>query len=215
MICRAFFLALLLAAGLAQAQQYRWVDKDGSVKYSDAPPPAWAKDVRKQSIAPSKPAAAPVPFEVARLQKDFPVTLYTSPDCKESCASARAALNRRGVPFEEVQVSSPETHALLTRIAGAAEVPTLQVGRGVHRGFELGAFDALLDTASYPRTGLLPPRSQKAPPAPEGNAATEAPAKIAKPQSAEAPRKSGPYDTSGLQGPPPKPGQYGVPGETK
>ena len=57
----------------------------------------------------------------------------------------------------------------ISTIAGAAEVPTLQVGRSVHRGFEQTAFDSLLDTAGYPRAGLLPPGNQKAPPPPEGH----------------------------------------------
>ena len=32
-------LALLLAAGTAAAQMYRWVDADGKVRYGDTPPP--------------------------------------------------------------------------------------------------------------------------------------------------------------------------------
>jgi len=147
MIYRAFFqafsLAVLLAAGLAHAQQYRWTDKDGSVRYTDAPPPAWAKDVRRTNITSAKPAAPQLPFELTRLQKDFPVTLYTSPNCKEGCELARGALNKRGVPFKEVQVWNPETNEELKNVSGAAEVPTLLVGRSANRGFEQGAFDVM------------------------------------------------------------------------
>jgi len=32
------FLALLFVAGAASAQMYKWVDKDGKVRYSDTPP---------------------------------------------------------------------------------------------------------------------------------------------------------------------------------
>jgi glutaredoxin len=232
MICRAFFLALLLAAGLAQAQQYRWIDKDGRVQFTDAPPPAGAKDVRRTNITTAKPAAPQVPFEVARLQKDFPVTLYTSPNCKEGCELARGALNKRGVPFKEVQVWNPETNEELKQASGAVEVPTLLVGRSVQRGFEQGAFDSLLDSAGYPRAGILPPLTQKPPAAPEGYVAADGAgaAPAAQPQqTAPAPKpgrydasgftgpapKPGQYDPSGLTGPPPKPGQYGIPGESK
>jgi glutaredoxin len=232
MICRAFFLALLLAAGLAQAQQYRWIDKDGRVQFTDAPPPAGAKDVRRTNVTTAKPAAAPqVPFEIARLQKDYPVTLYTSPNCKEGCELARGALNKRGVPFKEVQVWNPETNEELKQVAGAAEVPTLLVGRSVHRGFEQGAYDSLLDSAGYPRAGTLPALSQKAPPPPEGYVAEggAAPAAATQPPEPAAQKagrydtsglvgpapKPGQYDPSGLTGPPPKPGQYGIPGESK
>ncbi|MGH8703832.1 MAG: DUF4124 domain-containing protein [Burkholderiales bacterium] len=32
-------LVALALAGAAQAQQYKWVDKDGKVRYGDTPPP--------------------------------------------------------------------------------------------------------------------------------------------------------------------------------
>jgi glutaredoxin len=234
MIYRAFFptlsLVLLLGAGFAYAQQYRWIDKDGRVQYTDAPPPAWAKDVRRSNVATAKPAAQQTPFEVARLQKDFPVTLYTAPNCKEGCEAARAALNRRGVPFKEVQVWEPGTAEELKRVSGSDEVPVMLVGRSVQRGFEQGAFDALLDSAGYPKAGVLPALQQKAPGTPEGYVAEGAAAPAQPLQAPAAQQKAGPYDASGLtgpapkpgqydpsglSGPPPKPGQYGVPGEAK
>ena len=47
------FLALLIAAGGAGAQMYKWVDKDGKVRYSDTPPPG----VKTSTV--KAPAAAP------------------------------------------------------------------------------------------------------------------------------------------------------------
>ena len=236
MIRKGFFLFLLLAAGLAGAQQYRWIDKDGRVQYGDAPP-AGARDVRRSAApaAAASPAAAgsgsALPFELARLQKEFPVTLYTSPNCTDGCPQARAALNKRGVPFKEVQVWDADSSAELKRVTGSDQVPTLIVGREMQRGFEQGAFDAILDTAGYPKTGLMPERSQAAPPTPEGYLAPGERETVKSPAQAAAPAtKAGPYDTSGLQGPAPKPGaydasglqgpapkpgQYGIPGQSK
>jgi len=235
MILRAFLLVMIAAAasGAAQAQQYRWVDQNGKTQFSDAPPPPGAKDVRRTNITTAKPAPAQQPFEVARLQKDFPVTLYTSPPCKEGCELARGALNKRGVPFKEVQVFDPDTNEELKRVSGALEVPTLLVGRSVQRGFEQGAFDALLDSAGYPKAGILPPLTQAAPSPPEGYvpaAGRDAGQSAAQPVTPDVQPKAGPYDSSGLTGPapkqvqydpsgltgpPPKPGPYGVPAETK
>ncbi|MGH8765190.1 MAG: DUF4124 domain-containing protein [Burkholderiales bacterium] len=235
MIRQGFFLVLAFAAGLACAQQYRWIDKDGRPQYGDAPPPG-AKDLRKSAAPAPKPAesagaAGAVPFEIARLQRDFPVTLYTAPSCKEGCELARAALNKRGVPFKEVQAWDADTTAELKRVTGSDQVPALVVGREMQRGFEQGAFDALLDTAGYPKTGLMPALSQKAPPLPEDYVAPGEHETVKSPaQPAAATVKAGPYDTSGLkgpppkpgiydasglQGPPPKPGQYGLPGQGK
>jgi glutaredoxin len=160
---------LVLACAAAQAQQlYRWTDEKGRVHITDTPPPASAKAVQKQKPPSAASDAGQLPFELATATKDFPVSLYTSPNCKEPCASARTALNQRGVPFTEIQVWNEETNEQLKKVSGATEVPTLVVGRSVHRGFEQGAYDALLDSARYPRAGLLPPRAQAAPPPPEG-----------------------------------------------
>jgi hypothetical protein len=52
------FLALLFAAGAACAQMYRWVDKDGKVRYGDTPPPG----AKTSSIkSPQSGDAAPAP----------------------------------------------------------------------------------------------------------------------------------------------------------
>jgi glutaredoxin len=208
---QAFFLAALLAAGVAHAQ-YRWIDKDGSVKYTDAPPPAWAKDVRK-SAAPAanpEPAAPPLPFELAEIQKNFPVTLYTAPLCKEACTVARSVLNKRGIPFTEISVYTQETVDKIKELTNSDQVPVLVVGRSVVSGYDSVKFDALLDSGGYPAAGVFPARSQAAPPMPEG---FEAPPP-AEPAITVDTSPKGPYDTSGLQGPPPKPGQYDPSGLT-
>jgi glutaredoxin len=215
MIYRAFFqafcLAALLAAGVAHAQ-YRWIDKDGSVKYTDAPPPSWAKDVRKSAAPAAKPEAAapPLPYELAEIQKNFPVTLYTAPLCKEACTVARGVLNKRGIPFTEVSVYTQETVDKIKELTNSDQVPVLVVGRSVLSGYDSVKFDALLDSGGYPAAGVYPARSQAAPPMPEG---FEAPPP-AEPASTADTSPKGPYDTSGLQGPPPKPGQYDPSGLT-
>jgi hypothetical protein len=48
-------MACLLVATVAAAQQYKWVDKDGKVRYGDTPPPG----VKAQALrSPSGPAPA-------------------------------------------------------------------------------------------------------------------------------------------------------------
>jgi hypothetical protein len=56
------FLAALAFAGAAAAQQFKWVDKDGKVRYGDVPPPG----VKATPLrAPSGPAA-PAPAAAAK-----------------------------------------------------------------------------------------------------------------------------------------------------
>lgn len=74
---RTLFLAILVLPGLAQADMYRWVDREtGAVKFSNTPPP-WYGDREKERRNPpvevirygspaQKPKPAPAPEEAAR-----------------------------------------------------------------------------------------------------------------------------------------------------
>ncbi|MGH8668612.1 MAG: DUF4124 domain-containing protein [Burkholderiales bacterium] len=195
-----FRVVLALAIGLtaltAGAQQiYRWTDDKGRVHITDTPPPSSAKNVEKKGAAAARSsgsaaaAPAPTPYELAQAIKNFPVTLYTSPTCSEPCVNARTVLNQRGVPFKEVQVWDEQTNADLKQASGSNEVPTLVVGRSVHVGFLHSAYDALLDSARYPREGAVAARTQAPPAPPEGYA----PPPVAKPVEPEPPAPIGPY----------------------
>lgn len=174
---------LMLAVATAAAQElYRWTDDQGRVHITDTPPPASAKNVQKKSYASTPAEGEQMPYELAQAIKDFPVTLYTAPICNEPCQDARDALNQRGVPFKEIQVSDAETADELKRVSGGEVVPVLVVGRSVHSGFLQSAYDSLLDAARYPKKAAVPPRTQARPT--EGEAAT--------PQ-AELERPTGPY----------------------
>ena len=184
-------LSVLAAAFAASAQQlYRWTDEKGRVHITDTPPPASARDVQRKSAGAPAESRAQEPFELGQAVREYPVTLYTSPNCKEPCAAARAVLNKRGVPFKEVQVWDGPSNEELKRVSGADDVPTLVVGRSVHRGFAQAPYEALLDSARYPRAGLLPPRNQAPPPPPaDYNTPAAEPAKPAPAPQAPA----GPY----------------------
>ncbi|MDX1374149.1 MAG: glutaredoxin family protein [Burkholderiales bacterium] len=191
-------IVLAAALGAAQAQQklYRWVDEKGNVNVTDTPPPLGARRVEEKTYG-SGAAAGPSPYELREAQKNFPVTLYTAPSCKEPCARARAALNKRAVPFNEVQVWNEETNAQLKEVSQSNEVPVLTVGRSVQKGFEQDAYDILLDSAGYPRAGLLPEGKQAAPEPPQGYVAPEQRADPSRPSAEpvkpEPAPKLGPY----------------------
>jgi len=128
--------------------------------------------VQKQrgAAAPAAPAEGgqQTPYDLSLAMKDYPVSLYTSPMCKEPCQRARDHLNKRGVPFREVQVWDVDSNEQLKRISGSNQVPTLVVGGSVQKGYEASAFDELLDSARYPKAGAVKPRAQAAPAIPEG-----------------------------------------------
>ena len=162
---------MLLAAGAATAQLYRWTDPSGRVHFTDTPPPPNAKNVQKKKGGPgpstSSPAIAPNdPYVVQQARKTSPVTLYTAPGC-EPCGTARKLLNERGVPFKEVSVVDEAGAEALKKAVGGSIVPAIVVGTGSQMGFEQGAYNLLLDQAGYPKAGILPPKK----PAPQATAA--------------------------------------------
>jgi glutaredoxin len=193
------FLVIAIAAAAVSAQQmYRWTDDKGRVHITDTPPPPSAKGVQKSKASASAPAEGgdQTPYELALAMKEYPVSLYTSPLCKDPCQRAREHLNKRGVPFREIQVWDVASNEELKRVSGSSQVPVLVVGASVHAGYGPGAFDELLDSARYPKAGSVKPRAQAAPALPEGytppSDAGELKAQPVKPTPDEA-KPRGPY----------------------
>lgn len=174
------FLVLLLLPVLAQAQMYRWVDDAGKMHFSDRPPLSGAKNVQKQALPAMQSSSAPFPFALQQAVRNYPVTLYISEICKETCARARELLDKRGVPYSEVNVKDEADLAQLKQLSGDSVVPVMTVGHEVYKGFESGIYKTALDNASYPSSSLLPTgvqaRQPVTKPVPKA-AATEAEAK--------------------------------------
>ncbi len=157
---------VVLAAVPVQAQQYRWTDANGRVHYTDTPPPARAKDVEKKNLNAGKPGVGPEPYALQVARKNAPVKLYTAPDCLV-CNEARQMLNKRGIPFAEISITEAKQLEELKNLSGGTTVPVMLVGGSVERGYEAGAYNLSLDSAGYPKAGVLPPRDQPAPPPPK------------------------------------------------
>ena len=148
--------ALLFAVALtgAQAQQlYRWVDKDGRVHYTQQPPPPDAKSVQRRSSASGAPESPELPYATQLAAKNFPVTLYTAPDCGSGCLDARESLEKRGIPFNEIVVNDDRSIDELKRLTGKMQVPVLRVGNQTQVGYEPEGWKAVLDSARYPESG--------------------------------------------------------------
>ena len=193
---RMRFLALLLLPALAQAQMYRWVDDKGKVHYSDQAPSSGAKNVQKQSMSAGQAPAAALPYALQQAVKTFPVTLYTSEACKDSCAQARELLNKRGVPYSEVTVADEADIAQLKQLSGDSVVPLMTVGREVYKGFESGIYRTALDNAGYPASSLLPPGVQARKPVPKPVRKVAVPGTAPAPGDAEGKPAAAPQETA-------------------
>jgi hypothetical protein len=143
-----------MAASAQAAQLYRWVDADGKVHYTDTPPPKEAKDIEKKRVR-TAADAIPMPYALQQAAKTFPVTVYNA-DCGAPCDQARALLEKRGIPHTARNAREPEVQADLKKVTGSQDidVPVLQVGRNVVKGWEAGQWNNALDAAGYPKSAV-------------------------------------------------------------
>lgn len=161
----AVVLLMSVAASCIGAEMYRWVDEKGTVNYTPYPPPANIRKVETKNLGekggtPSSAAGAAgdTPYSIQLAAKNFPVTLWSAPNCGEPCKAARAHLDKRGVPYAEKDASnpgSPQAFEDFKKMAGGnPQVPFLVVGKLKNlQGYLASEWDATLDAAGYPANG--------------------------------------------------------------
>ena len=146
-------LALLLCAGSASAQLYKWVDANGKTHFSDRPPPPGARPAAlKGKVGTS---TANMPYALATAMRNFPVTMYTTKPCS-ACDLGRSYLKTRGIPFSEITVSTAEDEAKMRAAGGDGNMPYFIVGNAKESGYLQSKWESMLDGARYPATNVLP-----------------------------------------------------------
>jgi glutaredoxin len=184
---------------------YKVVGPDGTVTYTDRPPPASVGrpvPVGSRQDAGASDAAAALanlPLELRQVTARYPVTLYSSNDCAP-CESARRLLASRGIPYVERSVVNDDDAEALNRLTGGRSVPTLTIGTQALRGFADSDWHSYLDAAGYPRESRLPRSYQQ----PAATPLVERKAEVAPPpqRPAPAPEPAAP--------PPPPPSPTGI-----
>ncbi len=149
-VCLALLLTLFgLASQTANADLYRWVDKNGNVSYQDRPPPADAAQVEEKNFnGETPPADDDAATEAA---SKFPVTLYSVPECGP-CDDARNYLKKRQIPFKEVSVATDvKAQEAMRKAVGNLSVPTITIGSKVMQGYIESLLAGELDDAGYPK----------------------------------------------------------------
>jgi glutaredoxin len=150
------FLFAVTFSFSAHAQMYKWVDADGKVTYSDVPPPKTAVKVETKSFSSSDDGATTgLPYELTRIAKNMPVTLYTSAKCP-GCDEGRNFLKQNGIPFSEKTVSTNADIEKLTKVSGGPQLPFVQVGRTKLVGYSPTDWRSALSAAGYPESSQLP-----------------------------------------------------------
>ncbi len=165
---RSLLLSLALCAPALPAwAQYKVVQPDGSITYTDRPPSATTARITsmgKGSTPTGQPDVA-FPLDLRQAAQRYPVVLYTSADCTP-CDNGRRLLAQRGVPYTERRIVSEEDALMLERLSGGRTVPSLTIGAQPMRGLSETDWTAYLDAAGYPRESRLPRGWQAAPASP-------------------------------------------------
>lgn len=198
MRCAAVPLALLCGAVQAQAL-YRIIDADGRITFSDKPPAAGQNSRAIPQGSQHAAEAASVnalPFELRQAVHRYPVTLYTTDSC-EPCEAGRTLLRKRGVPFVERTVTTPQDGEALKRLSGSSSaLPYLTIGGQGLLGFSEVAWSQFLNAAGYPVQSQLPPGYRQ--PAPEPLVSRPPP--VLPPSPAAQPGKATPVPASNPAG---------------
>ena len=172
-IIRALCMAAVICCLGAQAQTnvYKWKDKDGTVHFSDTPPPPDVKDSSQRRLGGGYVETENLPYATQMAMRRNPVTLFVGADCGDPCVQGRDLLAKRGIPFSErdAQGNAADSEAL-KKLVGGLEVPTLLIGEAKIKGYESSQWHGALDGAGYPRTRLP---GQAAGPRPPAKAAPE------------------------------------------
>lgn len=162
--------ALAMVSLLVQAQSvYRIVAPDGTVTFSDRPPPTGSAPLTKSStLSASGGIAAGInnptlPYTLRLVTGKYPVVLYTGTTCSP-CDAGRSLLTARGIPFSERSVTTREDAEALKRLTGDDSLPYLAIGKQKIKGFSDNEWIQYLDAAGYPAKSMLP-TGYKNPPA--------------------------------------------------
>ncbi len=158
-------VSLLLLANAQAGELYRSIDKDGNVHYSDRPL-SGAEDVAAVKVDKERIPEESLPYETQRAKQNFPVTLYSFPDCGPTCKEAKDFLTKRGIPFTDKSLVKQEDIDAFRKASGDSQVPALTIGKTWVKGFLAEQWNKELDYAGYPKSviGYHPPRPA-APPA--------------------------------------------------
>lgn len=104
---------LLASPYLANAEIYKWKDKDGTVRYSDTPPPS---NIKPEAIGAKKPVQSTVSAPSPATAEAKPADAANVPKLKdppEDPAAAAAKLRQRNAEIEKKNKQEKEAQAKL------------------------------------------------------------------------------------------------------
>ena len=164
---RSAVLALLVLCASAHGQTvYRTQGANGQAVFSDRP----SVDAKTVPLRSNASPDATLPYDLQQVMQRYPLVLYTTRECAP-CGEARGWLMKRGLPFAERQINTPEDQLAFQPQGSSIRMPQLRVGEQVLTGFEKQNWGRYIAAAGYPDVVKLPAGYKRPDPAPLTNSA--------------------------------------------
>jgi len=154
-----FFILLFLFTTSAHAEIYKWVDSEGVVHYSSrAAQDAKSEDVTREvkskgnfvsDLAPPPDATGNSADKKGKAkpgEDDKTVQVFVRPNCV-TCDKAKAYLDKQGVSYQDMDISSNGDNKKLFAKLGGSAVPLIKIGKQQLVGFNEGNLDKALKAA--------------------------------------------------------------------
>ena len=132
------------------ADMYKWIDENGNVHYTDSPPPG--KKAKKLELKINSITGPGVVSTIGKQSPQSPaagtatVKLYTTTWCGY-CKRAKAYLQARGTPFQEIDVETSVQGQREFQALGGRGVPVILVGNQRMDGYSEGTLAGMLKQA--------------------------------------------------------------------
>jgi glutaredoxin len=146
-------IGLLVLVNAQAGELYRSIDKNGNVHYGDSPL-AGTDDVEALKLGKEPIPDENLSYETQRARQNFPVTLYTFPECSSACQQARELMSKRGIPFTEKSLAKQEDIDAFRKDSGDSQLPAVSIGKNWLKGFLAEQWNRELDIAGYPKKDL-------------------------------------------------------------
>jgi glutaredoxin len=148
-IALGFLGVAALISSPALAQLYRWTDDKGTIHYSDkAPDKGTAKSVEVKINSYSGPATVSRTGAPVAAAGKAQVKMLATSWCGY-CARARAYLNSRGIPFEELDVEKSAQGKQEYRALKGRGIPIILVGNQRMNGYDQARLEGMLRSGGY------------------------------------------------------------------
>lgn len=143
-----FIICLLLFAGAASAEIYKWTDANGKVHYGDKP----AKNVAAKAVKLEVNTYTNVSYENFDDKDDDKnthakkVIMYSTSWCGY-CKKARTYFVENGISFVDYDIEKDKNAKRAYDALGAKGVPVIMVGKKRMNGFSVAGFKTLLSSS--------------------------------------------------------------------